>query len=236
MLAFALVPLTAVLAAAPAGATPDVYFEQTTVVFTNGHAAGPGVVSRVWYAGRRMRLEPGGTSGGPALILRLDEGKAFRIDPARKRATVVDLERLRARAQMDVSLAGDLMGAGDDARIRTTELPGRKTIAGHSCRGFRVSGPSSVMELYVAPDLPIGISAFTDFLEWSGATQSLSGLVAALRALPGFPLETRSRVTVLGEVQETLSTVTRVEVAPAAARLFEPPEGYRLEADDEEAP
>jgi uncharacterized protein DUF4412 len=241
MLAFTLVSLLAAPAAAPprgktpAGAPHDVYFEQTTLVLTNGQAAGPGVTSRVWYAGQRMRLEPGGT-GGPALILRLDQGKAYRLDPARKRAAVVDLERLRARAQMDVSLAGDLMGAGEDARIRTTELREGKTIAGHACRAFRVSGPSTVMDLYVAPDLPIGISAFTDFLEWSGATQSLSGLVAALRTLPGFPLETRARVTVLGQVQETQSTVTRVEVAPADPHLFEPPEGYRLEADDEEAP
>jgi hypothetical protein len=52
----------------------------------------------------------------------------------------------------------------------------------------------------------------------------------------GFPLETRSRVTVLGDVQETLSTVTRVKVGPAERRLFEPPPGYRLEPDTEEAP
>jgi hypothetical protein len=233
MHAFALLSL---LAVAPATPAPDVYFEQTTVVFTDGRAAGPGVVSRVWYAGRRMRLEPGGVTEGPALILRLDEGKAYRLDPARKRAVVVDLERLRARAQMDLSLAGDLMGAGEDARVRTTALREGKTIAGYSCRGFRVSGAFAVLDLYVAPELPIGVSAFTDFLEWSGATQSLSGLMEALRTLPGFPLETRSRVTVVGEVQETLSTVTRVKVGPADPGLFEPPPSYRLEPDNEEAP
>jgi len=232
MNAFALLSLLAAApAAAPAAAhVPDVYFEQTTVVFAQGQAAGPGVVSRVWYAGRRMRLEPGGTTDGPALILRLDEGKAYRLDPPRRRAVVVDLDRLRARAQMDLSLAGDLMGAGEDARVRTAALREGKTIAGYVCRGFRVSGASA------APDLPIGVSAFTDFLEWSGASQSLSGLVEALRTLPGFPLETRSRVTVLGEVQETLSTVTRVKLGPADPRLFEPPPSYGLEPDNEEAP
>jgi hypothetical protein len=234
MHAFALLSL---LAAAPAVTpAPDVYFEQTTVVYTDGHAAGPGVVSRVWYAGRRMRLEPGGVTDGPALILRLDEGKAYRLDPPRKRAVVVDLERLRARAQMDISLAGDLMGAGEEARVRTSPLRDGKTIAGYACRGFRLSAASAVVDLYVAPELPVGVSAFTDFLEWSGAAQSLSGLVDAMRTLPGFPLETRSRVTVLGDVQETLSTVTRVKVGPADPRLFEPPPGYRLDADDEEAP
>lgn len=227
--------LLALLTAA-AAAGPDVYFEQTTVVFADGRPAGPGVVSRVWYAGRRMRMEPGETAGGPALILRIDQGKAYRVDPPGKRTIVLDLERLRARAQMDLSLAGDLMGAGEDARVRTSALRASKTIAGHVCRGFRISGPSAVLDLYVASDLPIGVSAFADFLEWSGATQSLAGFVEELRKLPGFPLETRSRVTVLGDVQETLSTVTRLKVGPAERRLFEPPPGYRLEPETEEAP
>lgn len=231
-----LLALFALLAPASAPARPDVYFEQSTVVLEDGRPTGPGVVSRVWYAGRRMRLEPGNTVDGPALILRIDQGKAYRIDPAGKRAVVVDLERLRARAQMDLSLAGDLMGAGEDARVRTSALRGTRTIAGHLCHGFRISGPSAVLDLYVASDLPVGISAFADFLEWSGATQSMAGLVEELRKLPGFPLETRSRVTVLGDVQETLSTVTRVKVGPAERRLFEPPPGYRLEPDTEEAP
>ncbi len=224
--------VSAFLAAAP---TPDVYFEQTTVVYAAGRPAGPGVVSRVWSAGRRLRLEPGGTVDGPALVLRLDEGKAYRIDPARKRVVVVDLAKLRARAQMDISLAGDLMGAGEEAGVRTAALREGKTIAGHVCRGFRITGSSAVLDLYVAPDLP-GISAFADFLEWSGASESMAGFVDELRKLPGFPLETHSRVTVLGEVQETLSTITRVTVAPAARRLFEPPSGYRVEADTEEVP
>ena len=224
------------LLATPVAPAADVYFEQSTVVLEDGRPSGPGVVSRVWYAGRRMRLEPGNTVDGPALILRIDQGKAYRVDPAAKRAVVVDLERLRARAQMDLSLAGDLMGAGEDARVRTTALRESKTIAGHVCRGFRISGASAVLDLYVATDLPIGVSAFADFLEWSGATQSLAGFVEELRKLPGFPLETRSRVTVLGDVQETLSTVTRLRVGPAERRLFEPPPGYRLEPETEEAP
>ena len=226
--------LFAILTAATAVPAPDVYFEQTTVVLENGRPTGAGVVSRVWYAGRRMRLEPGGQAGGPALVLRLDEGKAYRIDPAARRVVVLDLGRLRTRAQMDLALAGDLMGAGEDARVRTSVLPEGKTIAGHACRGYRVSGPSAVMDLYVATDLPVGVSAFTEFLEWSGAAESMSGFIEELRKLPGFPLQTRSRVTVLGAVQETLSTVTRVKVGPVERRLFEPPAGYRLEADTED--
>jgi len=232
MLSLALVSL---LLADPGGNAADVYFEQTTLVYEDGRPAGPGVVSRVWYGGRRMRLEAGGVAGGTALILRLDEGKAYRLEPDRRRAVAVDLERLRTRARMDLSLAGDLMGGGEEARVRTSALPGGRTIAGHACRGFRISGPSAVLDVWVAPGLPVGVDAFTDFLEWSGATQSLSGFVQELRKLPGFPLETRSRVSVLGEVQETLSTVTKVEVRPASRGLFEPPPGYRVELEAEEA-
>jgi hypothetical protein len=225
----------ALLAVLAAPARADVYFEQTTVVFRDGQPTGEGVVSRVWYAGRRMRLEPGGVADAPALILRLDDGKAWRVEPQARRAVALDLERLKSQAQMDLSLAGDLMGAGQDARVRTTSLDAAKTVAGHPCRAYRVSGPSAVLELCVASDLPLGVSAFTDFLEWSGASQSLAGFMDALRALPGFPLETRSRVTVLGEVQETLSTVTRVRVGPVDAALFAPPPGYKVEADAEES-
>jgi len=228
--------LALLLAAAPHVATPDVYFEQTTVVLADGRPSGPGVVSRVWYAGRRMRLEPGEAPGGPALILRLDQGKAYRVDPAARRTGVVDLESLRARAQMDVSVAGDLMGAGEDARVRTAELRTARTIAGHPCRTFRLTGASTVLDVCMATDLPVGIGAFTDFLEWSGAAQSMAGLVGELRKLRGFPLETRSRVSVLGETQETLSTVTRVQVGPVARSLFEPPAGYRTEPEADEGP
>jgi len=211
---------------------PPVYFEQTTVTFRDGRAVGEGVFSKVWSAGQSMRLEAGGAAGGSALILRLDRGRAYRIDPEGRRAVEIPLERLRARSQMDLAMAGDLMGIAE-GRARTVALKRVKTIAGYRCRGFRVSAGSTVMELFVAPGLPLGTSAFTDFLEWSGASDSLGGLMDELRALPGFPLETRTRVTVLGEVHETLATITAVKVGPQPASLFEPPPGYRLEREEE---
>jgi uncharacterized protein DUF4412 len=221
------------LLAARSAVPSEVYFEQTTLVRTVGApgAAAPGVLSRVWYAGRRMRLEPGELRGGPALVLRLDRGKAYRIDPERKAVVELDLERMRARAQMDLALAGELMG-GADAAARTTELPGARVVAGYSCRGYRIAAGGVSMDLYVAKAMPLGVDAFADFLEWTGASRALGGLLAEIRRLPGFPLQTRSRVEIMGEVQETLSTVTKVSVGPLADGLFEPPPGYRLETDD----
>jgi Domain of unknown function (DUF4412) len=219
--------LAALLAPAAGGA--DVYFEQTTVSTKQGAAVGPGVASRVWYSGKRMRMEPGGAAAGPAFVLRLDTGRAWRLNPATKTATVIDVERLRSQAQMDLAMAGDLMGAEEGA-ARTVPLRARRTIAGYPCRGYRITAASSVMDVYVTDALPVGIEAFTDFLEWSGASQSLAGLMDELRRLPGFPLQTRSRVTVLGEEHETVSTVTKVKVGPLAPALFEPPGDYRLQA------
>jgi hypothetical protein len=213
------------LAAAPA---PSVYFEQTTVALKQGRPQGPGVVSRVWYAGRRMRMEAG--EGGEALVLRLDEGKAFRIDPERQEVLEIPLEQLRARSQMDLSTAGDLMGI-QEGRPKSAVLRVTKTVAGYPCRVYRVTAGSTVMDLCVSSKVPLGISAFTDFLEWSGATESMGDLLDALKALPGFPLETRTRVTVMDTVHETLSTVTVVKVGPHAPALFEPPAGYRVERE-----
>jgi uncharacterized protein DUF4412 len=224
----ALALLLGVFGVAATPAPPEVYFEQSTVVRTDGVVQGAGVASRVWYAGSRMRLEAGDAPGGPALVLRLDLGKAWRLDPEKKVATEIDGARLRARSQMDASLAGDLMGGIEEGGVRTAPLKTPRTIAGHACRGFRITGPSVVMDLYVADDLPIGVDAFTDFVEWSGAAQSMGGILAEVRKLPGFPLLTRSRVTVLDRVHETVSTITKVQVGPQPRALFEVPPGYKV--------
>jgi Domain of unknown function (DUF4412) len=204
-----------------------VYFEQTVVSSAEGRASGPGVSSRVWHAaGGRMRMEAGGTGAGAALILRLGEGKAWRIDPERKTATALDVERLRERSRLDLGLAGQIMGGGEEPR--RTELPGTQVIAGYRCRGYRLNAGSAVIDLYLTRELPVGMEAFADFLEWSGASETMGPLLREVRSLSGFPLQTRSRVSVLGEVHETLSTVTRVVVGAQRAALFEPPPGYRV--------
>ncbi len=217
------------LSAAPG----DIYFEQTVVTSTDGRASGPGVVSQVWYSGRKMRMEAGDELRGPAFILRLDLGKAYRLDPLEKTALEIDAARLRARSQMDLSMAGDLMGSDEEGSARTQPLKARRTIAGFVCRGFRISAGSTVMDVYVTDAIPIGIDAFADFLDWSGASQALGGILGEIKRLPGFPLETRSRVTVLGQIHETLSTVTKVKVGPHPPCLFAPPPGFRIMAEEE---
>jgi hypothetical protein len=220
--------LTALLLAGPA-APAGMSFEQTTVSTAPGAPVGPGVVSRVYYSGRKIRLEAGGAAGGAAFLLRLDEGRAFRLDPEARLATELDVDRLRAQAQMDASMAGDILGLGQDApRPRPSALRGTRTIAGHPCRGYRVRAGSTVMDLWLAEDLPVGIETFAEFLEWTGARASLGGLVDALSELRGFPLETRTRVDVMGDVHETVSTVTRLTLKTPAAALFEVPLGFTV--------
>ncbi len=219
------------LALALSGAEPaGLYFEQTTIVRPAGAAAeGPGVRSRVWHSGRRLRLEAGDTPGGPALVLRLDEGRALRLDPESRVAVEIDPARLRARSSADASLAASLIGEGE--ALRRAPIEGRRTIAGHPCRGFRLRSRQASVDVWVAEDLAAGPGLFADFLEWSGAAQALEGLVAAVRELPGFPLETRARVSVLGETQETVATVTSIRVGPQPPSLFEVPAGWRVEAE-----
>lgn len=219
--------LVLALAAAPHPSS-DVYFEQAVVAYVNGKATGPGVVSRVWHGGRRMRMEAGGVAGGPALVLRLDEGKAYRIDPASRTMTRIDGDALRAKAQMDAAMAGELMGTVEGARVKVAPLPRERVIAGHRCRGYRLEAGSTVMELWMTADIPLTSASFTEFLEWSGASQSLGPLLDEIRTLPGFPLQSRSQVSVMGETHETVATVTRVVVAPHAAALFDVPAGYRV--------
>ncbi|HET7291379.1 MAG TPA: DUF4412 domain-containing protein [Vicinamibacteria bacterium] len=208
----------------------DVTFEQTTVVQAPGAPPGPGVKTRVRYSGQRMRLESG-EGEGPAFVLRLDDQRAFRLDPARRTALVLDVGRLRARAQGDVAMAGDLMGARD-ARPRTRPLAKPLDVAGYACQGYRITAGPTTLDVYVTEALPVGMERFAALLEWTGADASLGPLAEALRALKGFPLETRSRVVVLGEAQETHTTVTRVVVGPVPPALFEVPPGYAVAYED----
>jgi hypothetical protein len=208
---------------------PGLYFEQTTIVRKAGSPAGPGVRSRVWHARGSLRLEAGDAPGGPALVLRFDEGRALRLDPDARVAVEIDASRLRARSHQDASVAASLMG-GEEA-LRRAPLDGPRKIAGHACRGFRLRGRETSVDVWVAEDIPGGAALFADFLEWSGAAQSLGPLVAAIRELPGFPLETRTRVSVLGETQETVATVTLIRLGPQARDLFEVPAGWRVERE-----
>ncbi len=225
-LAALLVVLASPAARAEEPASSGLYFEQTTRLVNASGAEGGGVRSRVWHASGRMRLEAGDAPGGPALVLQLDKGRALRLDPEAKLAVEIDPAGLRARSHQDASVAGTLIGAEDT--LRTTALPGTRTIAGHACRGYRVRSRAASVDLWVAAGLPRA-TVFADFLEWSGAAQALPGLVAAIRELPGFPLETRTRVSVLGETQETISTVTSIRLGPQPAELFEVPQGFRVE-------
>ena len=76
---FLVTALTLSVLAAPSA--PGLYFEQTTIVYQHGEPTGPGVRTRTWHSGRRMRLEAGDTASGPALVLRLDLDRAWRLDP-----------------------------------------------------------------------------------------------------------------------------------------------------------
>lgn len=232
----ALVPTAVALALVAAPAAPrDVYFEQSTVTSRNGQAQGPGVRSRVWASGRRLRLE-GESPSGPAFLLQLDAGQAYRLDPARRVAVAIDVSRLRNRAQMDASAASDLMGSAEEGDVRTVPLEGPRSIAGYPCRGYRLSAGTLTLDVYLARDVPIGLDAFADLVEWSGAGQAMAGFLAEMRRLRGFPLETRARVSVRGDRLDTVSTITKVVIAPQPRSLFEPPAGWRIEREAPPSP
>ena len=62
----------------------------------------------------------------------------------------------------------------------------------------------------------------------------MGGVLAEIRKLQGFPMQTRSRVTVLDRVHETVSTITKIVVGPQPRALFEVPAGYRVLAEARE--
>jgi hypothetical protein len=212
-----------VVGVCPAGAA-DVYFEQETTARFNDQP-GRRVVSRVWHSGERMRVETGAPGETTVLILRLDTQQAFRLDPQARLAMPLDLAELRARSHLELATAGDLMGG---AEARSQPLEAGREIAGHRCRGVRIRSGNTVMDLYLTDELPVGIEVFTRLLEWSGAELALPGILAEVRPLSGFPMQTRTRVQIAGGTQETIATVTAVQAGPIPAEQFEPPADFEV--------
>lgn len=224
--------LSSLLALALAAPLPQMSYEQTVKVTRDGRPAGSSS-ARVYWSGRRVRME----RGDDALVLQLDTGQAFRLVPSQKVAVQLDVERLRSRAQLDLATASEALDAGENANVRSAPSGPARSVAGFSCQPHRVRTATATFDVCVSTALPVGMEAFTEYLEWSGASDALPGLVEALRRLAGFPLETRARVEADGQVWETTSTITKLTLGPQPVTLFEPPAGWRLEhegSEDEE--
>src|SRR5262245_32036268 len=128
--------MLALLLASPVlvpAATTQVYYEQTVRMSRDGQAAQT-ASAKVYWAGRRMRME----TGDAVFVLQLDTGKAYRLLPAERVAVQLDAERLQARSQLDLSTASDAMDVGPDTNVRESRLEEVKTIAGYHCQGHRL--------------------------------------------------------------------------------------------------
>lgn len=175
-----------------------------------------------------MRLEQRSTgAGGEAalLIVRLDQERAFRLDPVRRVAQEIDLAAERARSRLELAVVGERLATGARvARIRRT-----RQIAGYVCHGYRLTTGAGAIDVWLSQAVPADMGAFADFLKWLGAEDALGSFLDALRRLPGFPLSMRSRLEVSGRLVETRATVTRLRVAAIPETLFEVPPDYSVE-------
>jgi hypothetical protein len=214
------------LAADPA--RNGLYFEQQVATTVDQRPSEPQIIARVWRQGSRMRLEQsvvGRQDKATVLIVRLDQGRAFRLDPAQRMAREIDLEAERARARSELGVAGGQLGVkAPAARIRRS-----RQIAGYACQGYRLQAATGAVDVWVSHAVPADMEAFSDFLEWLGAEEALATFLDSLRRLPGFPLEVRSRLDVSGRIVETRATVTRIRVGAVPESLFDVPPRYRVE-------
>jgi hypothetical protein len=233
-LTFAL--LAAGSAAPAAKAKPaSVFFEQTATVTVDGKAQAP-VRSRVFWRGQSVRMETGNLLQPDVLLLDLTLDRAMRLDAKTKTAALLDTEALRSHASMEFSMAAETAGADDPDRIRTTPLPGTRTVAGYACRGHRIRSGSMSMDVWTSSKVPVPMSLFTEFLEWTGAAQSMGGLLPEIENIGGFPLQTRTRVTTGGHTYESVATILQIKTEALDASLFEPPAGYRTVVVTEPTP
>jgi len=221
-----LVAAALLTATAPAASEPSVYFEQTARTTVDGTPA-PAVHSRVYWHGKKARLESGDAFDPFVLLLDLARDRSVRLDAASKTAVVLDTGALRSESSLGFSLAGDAMGADDPDALRSEPLPGRKQVAGYVCEGHRIHGHDVRIDVWVSRAVGVPMSVFTDFLEWSGAADAMAGLLPQIQKLPGFPLETRSHLVTGEHTYDIVATITRIKTEPIPAATFEVPARYR---------
>jgi len=219
------------LAAAP-GSLPaaepahgDIYFEQRVETHVDGQPAGAVVEARVWFQGSKLRLEsgPAGAALHQALIVRLDQGTAFRLDSDKRTAQAIDIAAERERSRLEMGTAGDRIGA----QPRIARLRRERVIAGYRCTGHQLQTDAGVIEMWLSTAVPADFTTFSRLLEWLGAEEALAPYLEALRRLPGFPLETRVETVSGARRVQTRATVTRLRVEGLPQALFEVPAGYR---------
>jgi hypothetical protein len=219
-------PLALALWATVAAAAPsaDVTFEQTATTTVDGKASAT-VRSKVYWSGRKVRLESGDAFEPLVMLLDLEHDRAYRLDAASRTAVRLDVDGLRARAHMGFAMAGDSIGAGEDS-LRGQALPGTRVIAGYKCTGHRLRSGETRIDVWLATGVAVDMDAFAELLDWSGASAAMGGLLPALRELGGFPMETRSRVSSDGRVYETRAEVTSLDRKKLASALFEVPSTF----------
>ena len=232
--------LWGLLAAAAAPPSSDIVFEQTSATTVDGKT-GPTVRSRVYWSGRKVRLESGDGEGPLVMLLDLEHDRAYRLDASSKTAERIDVDAMRARSHLGFAAAGDRLGAGDEDAVRTQPLTGSRLIAGYKCTGHRLRAGETRIDVWLASDVPVDTEAVAEFLDWSGASSAMGGLLPAMRALGGFPMETRSQVTSEGHVYETRASVVSLERKRLDPALFEVPASFTIETEaetetDREAP
>ena len=160
--------LTAVLSLALAAPGPQMYYEQSVRITRGGQPAGS-TTSKVYWSGRRIRME----SGDSVLLLQLDTGQAFRLVPSQKLTVELDVERLRARAQLDLATAADALEAGQDSNVRSALSGPTRSVAGYVCQPHRVRTATASFEVCVSRTVPVGMEAFAEYLQWSGASEPI---------------------------------------------------------------
>jgi hypothetical protein len=223
-----------VASSAPAADPAAVYFEQTATASVDGKAR-PTAKSRVYWRGNKIRMESSDPFAPFAVILDLDLNRGFKLDTKSKTAEPIDMAALQTQSNLGFSMAGEVVDP--PGGLRTSELPGSRVVAGMTCTGYRIRGRNVQLDVWISKAPRVSIDTFADFLEWSGAAQSLGDLLPELRKLPGFPLSTHSKMTTNGHVYETKANITVIKTDPLPASLFELPAGYTVqEAAEAEAP
>jgi Domain of unknown function (DUF4412) len=222
--------------------------QDLTVTSKVSKGDGPSTTETSYYTNAKMRI---GEGNGREMIADFASGTMTTLDNAKKEYSVItqaDIDAMMAQAdarakemeartqkmppEMREKMAA-MMGQFA-ASVEVKKGTGGRTIAGYPCQNWIVTmGQMMTMEHCVSSEIAIppgtfeAMKRFTASMAAGPAAKSMIGMWDKFKEMKGFPLATKTTMSIMGRSDVSTKEVTDVKKGPVPASAFEVPADYK---------
>lgn len=204
----------------------DLYVEQCVQITVSDGQPTQEMPFKIWVTPDKMRVDQS-LAGGITIIMRSDLGKIWVIHANRY------MERPLAELQKSAEAASKMLGdANMQIDLKTTG--NTRKIGEWNCQEYLLSvtgGMPIALQIWVTPEVKIDSSLYAKMNEAMGANPMMSPILQRMREIPGYPIETVTKVAMGGQVMESTTTVKKISQKKIDPSVFELPTGLtKIEA------